>query len=113
MPGGDRTGPQGLGPRTGRRAGYCMGYGVPGYMNPGRGMGFGMGRGRGMGAGFGRRYAIPAEYPAVIPEPVPMQVPVDTAAVDELAALRQTTEKMAQALDSITERLARLEDKSE
>jgi len=52
MPGGDRTGPMGLGPMTGRAAGYCAGYPVPGYMNPipgrggfGRGFGFGHGRG--------------------------------------------------------------------
>jgi len=34
MPGGDRTGPMGLGPMTGRAAGYCAGYPVPGFMNP-------------------------------------------------------------------------------
>jgi len=34
MPGGDRTGPAGMGPMTGRAAGYCAGYPVPGYMNP-------------------------------------------------------------------------------
>jgi len=34
MPAGDGTGPMGLGPRTGRAAGYCAGYGVPGYLNP-------------------------------------------------------------------------------
>ncbi len=34
MPGGDGTGPMGLGPMTGRAAGYCAGYGMPGYMNP-------------------------------------------------------------------------------
>jgi len=49
MPGGDRTGPAGLGPMTGRRAGYCAGYQAPGYVNPwprfGRGIGFGRGRG--------------------------------------------------------------------
>jgi hypothetical protein len=47
MPGGDRTGPMGMGPVTGRAAGYCAGYGVPGYMNPvaGRGLGLGWGRG--------------------------------------------------------------------
>jgi len=33
MPGGDRTGPWGLGPRTGRRAGFCSGYNMPGFMN--------------------------------------------------------------------------------
>ncbi len=53
MPYGDGTGPMGLGPMTGRAAGYCAGYPVPGYMNPipgsglwcyGRGW-FGRGRG--------------------------------------------------------------------
>ena len=34
MPRGNGTGPMGLGPMTGRAAGYCAGYGVPGYMNP-------------------------------------------------------------------------------
>lgn len=50
MPFGDRTGPQGLGPRTGRGAGYCSGFGMPGSMNPvPGGSGFGLGRGRGIG----------------------------------------------------------------
>ena len=61
MPRGDRTGPAGMGPMTGRQAGYCAGYNMPGYMNPvygrGRGgMGRGLGRGRGglgRGMGFG------------------------------------------------------------
>ncbi|MBN2138695.1 MAG: DUF5320 domain-containing protein [Sedimentisphaerales bacterium] len=54
MPGGDGTGPAGMGPMTGRAAGYCAGYSVPGYMNfvGGRGR-FGIGR-RG-GGGWGRR----------------------------------------------------------
>ncbi|HXL02849.1 MAG TPA: DUF5320 domain-containing protein, partial [Candidatus Atribacteria bacterium] len=55
MPGGDRTGPWGLGPMTGRAAGYCAGYSVPGYMNPIPGRGWGAGFGRGWGRGyFGR-----------------------------------------------------------
>jgi len=66
MPSGDGTGPAGLGPMTGRAAGYCAGYPVPGYMNPapayrswmdpipGRGwFGYGGGWGRGWGRGFG------------------------------------------------------------
>ncbi len=71
MPGGDRTGPWGMGPRTGRRAGFCSGYGMPGFMNRsvyppfgGRWLGwfgrfgwFGFGRfwraGRGRGRGRG------------------------------------------------------------
>ncbi len=53
MPRGDATGPMGMGPMTGRGAGYCAGYGMPGYMNNISGRGFGMGFGR--GAGFGGR----------------------------------------------------------
>ena len=64
MPFGDGTGPRGLGPMTGRGAGYCAGYDQPGAFSPlprrgwfgfgmGRGMGFGMGRGMGRGMGFG------------------------------------------------------------
>lgn len=34
MPRGDGTGPVGSGPMTGRAAGFCAGYPVPGYMNP-------------------------------------------------------------------------------
>lgn len=61
MPAGNRTGPNGMGPMTGRGAGYCAGYGSPGYVSPGagrglgRGGGFGPGRGGGYGAGRGRR----------------------------------------------------------
>ena len=54
MPGGDRTGPVGYGPMTGRAAGYCAGYGVPGYMNPIPGFSMRRGIGRGFGMGFGR-----------------------------------------------------------
>jgi len=47
MPFGNGRGPAGMGPMTGRAAGFCAGYSVPGYMNPIPGRGFG-------GAGFGR-----------------------------------------------------------
>ena len=52
MPRGDGTGPAGMGPMTGRAAGYCAGYQVPGYMNPVPGYGLGRGFGRGLGLGF-------------------------------------------------------------
>lgn len=56
MPRGNATGPMGMGPITGRMAGYCAGYNVPGYMNniPGRGFGMGFGRGAGFGGRGGR-----------------------------------------------------------
>jgi hypothetical protein len=40
MPRGDGTGPAGMGPMTGRAAGFCAGYPVPGYMNPAGGAGW-------------------------------------------------------------------------
>ena len=45
MPGGDGTGPMGMGPMTGRGAGCCAGYGVPGFAGAGRPGGLGCGRG--------------------------------------------------------------------
>jgi len=43
-----------MGPMTGRAAGFCAGYGMPGYMNPVAGRRMGMGSGRGRGAWGGR-----------------------------------------------------------
>ena len=49
MPFGNGRGPAGMGPMTGRGAGFCAGYGVPGQM-PGSGFaGFGFGHGGGRG----------------------------------------------------------------
>ena len=45
MQGGNRTGPNGLGPATGRGAGYCTGNTAPGYATPSFGQ-------RGSGRGF-------------------------------------------------------------
>ncbi|MDD5659804.1 MAG: DUF5320 domain-containing protein [Actinomycetota bacterium] len=57
MPRGDGTGPAGMGPMTGRAAGYCAGYSVPGFANPYGGRFAGTGRGffGGIG-GRGRGY---------------------------------------------------------
>jgi len=56
MPFGDGTGPAGLGPMTGRAAGFCAGFGRPGYANPISGRWFGWGYGAPMLAGFGLGY---------------------------------------------------------
>ncbi len=54
MPRGDRRGPNGMGPMTGRAAGFCSGSNAPGFVNTGSvgGYGQGMGAGRGFGGGF-------------------------------------------------------------
>ncbi|OGO05232.1 MAG: hypothetical protein A2Y73_08400 [Chloroflexi bacterium RBG_13_56_8] len=53
MPFGNQMGPSGEGPMTGRGAGFCAGYDVPGYMYPVRRRGFGMGWADGRGGGHG------------------------------------------------------------
>jgi hypothetical protein len=57
MPAGDGTGPMGMGPMTGRGAGYCGGYDAPGWANavPGRGFGLGWGSRGGWGRGLRHR----------------------------------------------------------
>jgi hypothetical protein len=49
MPAGDGTGPRGIGPISGKAAGYCVEQQAPGYARPGcdSGMGRNFGRGRG------------------------------------------------------------------
>ncbi len=93
MPRGDRTGPWGGGPMTGRAAGYCAGYSVPGYMNPTAGYGrrCNRGRGRGWGRGFGRGRFIYTQPIAVQP-PYPL--------VHQPIAQPQTPEQEIQALEN-------------
>jgi len=119
MPGGDGTGPMGMGPMTGRAAGYCAGYAVPGFMNPMPGRGFwGRGRGMGWGRGFGRgrgwraaawgypaAYAPYGAYPpyaasAYVP-PVPRE--------DELQALQTQADYFTSALEEIRKRIEELQ----
>jgi hypothetical protein len=51
MPRGNGTGPFGMTRHNGRGAGFCAGFGMPGYMNPGAGFGYGFNRGGGRGFG--------------------------------------------------------------
>ena len=59
MPAGDRTGPAGMGPMTGRAAGFCAGFGVPGYMNPAVGRAGFYGAGVPAFGAYGAGYGIP------------------------------------------------------
>jgi len=130
MPGGDGTGPGGMGPMTGRAAGYCAGYAVPGYANPVGGRGF-WGWGRGGGGGRGGRgwrnqfYATgltgwqraPMGYPAfggVTPSAVPYTAPFAPAMSGEqqLDALKGQAEYLEDALEGIRKRIEELEAKS-
>jgi hypothetical protein len=60
MPRGDGKGPMGMGPRSGRAAGYCARFDMPGYENRDLGQSFGWGSGQpcalSVGGGHGWRH---------------------------------------------------------
>ncbi len=111
MPFGNRRGPAGLGPMTGRKAGYCAGFGSPGYANPAMGPGFGGGQGWWCGgAGHGRRnmfritglpgwmrFGRAAAAPSAAP---PLEA--------ETEFLKRRAECLRAQLDAVTRRLAEL-----
>ena len=132
MPGGDRTGPAGMGPMTGRAAGYCAGYGVPGFANPISGGGFGRGAGFGRGGGRGRRNMFYATglpgwqraaygYPAY-GEAAPLGMPYSSpyyppytpglAKEDEINELKCQAEYFEDALEGVKRRMAELEEET-
>ena len=139
MPGGDRTGPMGEGPRTGRAAGFCARFGVPGYMNPnynagrsgfgmGRGAGYGRGFGFGRGAGFGRgfgagrgwRHRFNAAQPGWGWNQPPYgeanaatAAPVRPSADNELADLKEQARYFSDTLKEINQRIAELEKRQD
>jgi len=120
MPGGNGTGPAGMGPMTGRGAGFCAGYAVPGYANPvggrGYGMGFGRGRGMGRGRGFGRGfglcrvgYGAPAWAGVAELYPANASFGPTVTAEQELEGLKQQAEFLQNSLGQVSERINQLE----
>jgi hypothetical protein len=109
MPKGDRTGPSGQGPGTGRAFGYCYGFDSPGYTKgPGRGMGmgFGFGRGMGRGRGFGRGWGYNAPYQGFAPG-YPRMSPMSKE--DEIKLLKSESETLKRSQKDIEKRLSELE----
>lgn len=107
MPYGDGKGPAGMGPMTGRGAGFCAGYAVPGYANPRFGRSFGSRGGGGRGwrhcfyatglPGWVRgRWSGVAAPPSLTPE-------------DQLEVLKREAEFHDRALAEIRRRIEELE----
>lgn len=111
MPRGDRTGPEGYGPMTGRGLGYCAGYNSPGYTKGVPRGGAGFGRGRGFGRGFGRGYGFAwratPNYPA---QPVTQQSPAYQSKEDEINALKNQAEQLQSDLERINNRIEELKE---
>jgi hypothetical protein len=122
MPRGDGTGPAGWGPMTGRAAGYCAGYNMPGYMSPVPGRGF-WGRGRG-GGGRGwrnwyyatgltgwQRGAMRPFGPYGAPYAAPYAPPPVTAE-QEREALQAQVKSLEAVLEDTRKRLQELESEA-
>ena len=122
MPGGSGTGPMGMGPMTGRAAGYCAGFSMPGYSNmaPGGGFGAGFGRGRGFsGGGRGWRNMFFAtglpgwmrlgRSPSTNYDPEPYYKPDPEI---EARSLRDQADALKAEMENINNRLGELEAKS-
>ncbi|NLG37465.1 MAG: DUF5320 domain-containing protein [Clostridiales bacterium] len=111
MPRGDRTGPMGMGPMTGRGAGYCAGYAVPGYANPiGFAGGFGCGFGR--GRGFRRMYYATG-FPGWARYGYPAHPRANEGAADEKEFLNNQVDFLEGQLREIKKRLANLKEDNE
>ncbi|MBN1482305.1 hypothetical protein EH223_08890 [candidate division KSB1 bacterium] len=110
MPFGDRTGPFGEGPMTGRGAGYCAGYGMPGNANPfGRGMGFGRRGGWGRGFRFFYGRGARPRWGWGVPW-TDMAAPTKE---EELEMLKNQAESLRHGLEEIERRMQELETKAE
>lgn len=116
MPGGNQAGPMGQGSMTGRGAGYCGGFTLPGCANPGKGRGYARGLGCGMGFGFGRTrgrgranrfrmFGLGGWIPGWrTTEPAPMGKDQETQ------ILKAQSQQLQQELEGISQRLEELEN---
>lgn len=91
MPGGDRSGPDGRGPR----GGVCVGAGQGRFLGYGRGIG--RNAGRGLGRGFGRGFA--GAYPVY--------------QTSEKEALEGRTQELEQELAFLKAKLGQISEDSE
>ncbi len=110
MPRGDNTGPEGLGPKTGRAAGYCAGYSTPGFMNPDRGGGFGMGYGRGAGRGRGMAWGRTARWGNYDMTQQYRDTQMQPAVMDEKTNLKNRMQILQEQMTDIDRRLKELDN---
>lgn len=108
MPLGNRTGPEGMGPMTGRAAGFCAGYNSPGYANAAFGGGRGFGRGRGYGRGGGRGYGRGVAFAPGTPYPQAYAAPSNE---QELSALKDQQTYLDEASKDLKKRIDELESR--
>ena len=105
MPRGDRTGPHGEGPMTGRRLGFCAGKERPGFdATPGN---FGQGYGRrfGRGFGWGRRMGNGFGYgPGRFTDETVQNVSTETLLENEARILKEQLASIEKQLSELKKR---------
>ena len=95
----DRTGPNGLGPKTGRGLGPCnQDANNSEAIEQGRGFGRGIGRGMGRGYGRGRGFGCPFNSPNAISKE------------SEVNILKNEAKLLKEELETIQKRLDNLKD---
>jgi len=107
MPFGDRTGPRGGGPLTGRGMGYCSGFSLPGFMNPGGWGSYGPGAGRGWRHWF-RATGLTGWQRAAMGRPWCGWWAMAPTREEELEALREQAGFLERALENIRKRIEEL-----
>lgn len=110
MPRGDRSGPAGLGPKTGRGTGFCTGNNQPGFASNFGGGGLRRGRrNRNFAAGNPRRATqMPYDSPNVPVEPL-QQISTE----QEIEMLKTESKNLQSSLKNIKKRLTELSAKKE
>lgn len=104
MPGRNGTGPMGMGPMTGRGAGFCQGSETPAYA------GFGQGRGYcgGMGQRRGNRFRAPYQSAWMMKGDTP-DFYGKAEPENEKQSLSRQAEKLQAELDMVKKRLSEME----
>ncbi len=101
MPWGDRTGPFGQGPGTGRRMGYCGGFGSQGFTSSPR---FGIGRG-------GRCRGRIAEWAGRLRRRCFRRMPFLGGMIEESEILKKEAEILKKRLSEIESQISEIEKK--
>ena len=124
MPRGDRTGPEGAGPMTGRALGYCSGNDQPGYTadaapqgaargfrnGAGRGPGYGRGFGRGAGRGRGRRFGFAARGVNYAPNTNTSNLDNEEAKNREITRLENLANTLSSELENVKNQLEKIKN---
>lgn len=107
-----------MGPMSGRAAGYCAGYGRPGFVHSGfgrvRGLGMGWGRGfRGRDIGARGRLGWASAWPPAFPDLRPLSWPEKSAQrldeSEEKRILKNQLESLDIEISAIRKRLSEID----